>query len=409
MSDVRPTLLIVSQTFTPDPAAVGQHLADVADEMARRGWRVVVYTARRGYDDPSQRYAKREQRGGVKIRRLPLSSFGKGSIAARLLAGFAFTCQATLRSLLCRRIDAMLISTSPPMAPLAAIALRTLRRVPVTFWAMDINPDQMIAMGKLGETSLPARAFDWMYRKTIRGAAKVVALDRFMAERLERKTPLGDKLAVVPPWSHVDASKPPVEHDENAFRRREELGDKFVVMYSGNLSPTHPLDTILDAAEAMRDDTTVAFVFVGGGLGAKRVEAFIDEHALPNARRLPYQPLEMLPHSLAAADVHVVTMGNPMVGIVHPCKVYGALAVGRPVLFVGPEPCHVTDLLEQADAGKRVEHGDIEGAVQAIRVLQSMPAEERRAMGERGRSLMQGPLSRERSLAAVCDAMERTA
>lgn len=408
MPATRPTLLIVSQTFVPDPAAVGQHLADVADEMARRGWRVVVYAARRGYDDPSQRYAKREQRGGVEIRRLPLSSFGKGSIAVRLLAGFAFTAQATLRSLFRPRADALLISTSPPMAPLSAIALRTLRRVPVTFWAMDINPDQMIAMGKLRGTSLPARAFDWMYRRTIRGAGKVIALDRFMAERLERKASLGGKLEVVPPWSHVDASKPPIEHEDNAFRRLEELGGKFVVMYSGNLSPTHPLDTILDAAKAMRDDASVAFVFVGGGLGAKRVEGFLAEHGLPNARLLPYQPLDMLPHSLAAADVHVVAMGNPMVGVVHPCKVYGALAVGRPVLFVGPEPCHVTDLLDQADAGRRVEHGDVEGAVRAIRGLRDLPDQERRAMGERGRSLMQGPLSSERSLAAVCDAMERT-
>ncbi|MFW6335767.1 MAG: glycosyltransferase family 4 protein [Phycisphaeraceae bacterium] len=409
MPGSRPTLLIVSQTFVPDPAAVGQHLADVADEMARRGWRVIVYTARRGYDDPSQRYAKREKRGGVEIRRLPLSSFGKGSIAVRLLAGFAFTLQATLRALFHRRIDAMLISTSPPMAPLAAIALRSLRRVPVTFWAMDINPDQMIAMGKLGETSLPARAFDAMYRRTIRTASKVVALDRFMAERLERKASLGDKLAIVPPWSHVDASTPPVEHDENAFRRREELGEKFVVMYSGNLSPTHPLDTILEAAKAMRDDANIAFVFVGGGLGAKQVEAFLAEHELSNALLLPYQPLEMLPHSLAAADVHVVAMGDAMVGVVHPCKVYGALAVGRPVLFVGPEPCHVTDLLSQADAGKRVEHGDVERAIQAIRTLRDLPEDERRAMGERGRALMQGPLSRERSLAAVCDAIEHTA
>lgn len=409
MAAPRPTLLIVSQTFVPDPAAVGQHLADVADEMARRDWRVVVYTARRGYDDPSRRYAGTEHRNGVDIRRLPLSSFGKGSIAVRLIAGFAFTLQATLRSLFRRRIDAMLISTSPPMAPLSAIALHALRRVPVTFWAMDINPDQMIAMGKLSETSPPARAFDWMYRRTIRTASKVIALDRFMAERLERKASLGDKLAIVPPWSHVDALKPPVEHADNAFREREGLRDKFVVMYSGNLSPTHPLDTVLEAARSMRDDASVAFVFVGGGQGAKRVEAFLAEHALPNARLLPYQPLEMLPHSLAAADVHVVAMGDPMVGVVHPCKVYGALAVGRPVLFVGPRPCHVTDLLDQADVGQHVEHGAVDAAVRAIRALQAMPAEERRAMGERGRSLMRAELRSEGSIAAVCDAVERTA
>lgn len=408
MPDERSTLLIVSQTFVPDPAAVGQHLGDVADEMARRGWRVRVYTSARGYDDATARYPKREDKGRVEVRRLPLSSFGKGSIAVRLAAGFVFCFQAVLRAVWLGRIDALLISTSPPMAPLAAMAIRLVRRAPVTFWAMDINPDQMIVMGKTSATSPPARAFDWMYRRTIRTSRKVVALDRFMAERLERKAAVADKLAVIPPWPHLDASAPPVDHAENPFRREQGLGDKLVVMYSGNLSPAHPLDTILDTADRLRDEAGVEFVFIGGGLGAAQVRAFIDDQRLPNARLLPYQPLETLPYSLAAADVHLVVLGEAMVGVVHPCKVYGAMAVGRPVLYVGPEPSHVSDLLEKGGIGRRVAHGDAAGAVEAIRAFQRMSDEQRRAMGERAQAMIRGSLSREHSLGAFCDALEAT-
>ena len=61
----RPRLLIISQVYVPDTAAVGQYMADVATEMAARGWDVVVYTSARGYDDPSVRFPARETSGGV--------------------------------------------------------------------------------------------------------------------------------------------------------------------------------------------------------------------------------------------------------------------------------------------------------------------------------------------------------
>ena len=66
-------LTIVSQVYPPDPAAVGQYLADIAKEMVNRGWQVLVITANNGYDDPSVRYPRTEMRDGVQIQRLPLS------------------------------------------------------------------------------------------------------------------------------------------------------------------------------------------------------------------------------------------------------------------------------------------------------------------------------------------------
>ena len=100
----RPTLLIISQVYVPDPASVGQHIADAAAEMARRGYRVIVYASARGYDNPSKRYPSRETLDGVVIRRLPLSSFGKSSITVRLIAQWIFLLQSIARGLLTRRI-----------------------------------------------------------------------------------------------------------------------------------------------------------------------------------------------------------------------------------------------------------------------------------------------------------------
>ena len=109
MADGSPkTLLVLSQVYPPDPASVGQHMADAAEAMAGRGWRVVVLAANRGYDDPSVVYDRAEVRHGVTVRRLPLSSFGKSSIVMRVLAGTIFTLQCVTWGLLTRRLAIIL-------------------------------------------------------------------------------------------------------------------------------------------------------------------------------------------------------------------------------------------------------------------------------------------------------------
>src|SRR5688572_1715009 len=92
----KPTLVLLSQVYVPDPAAVGQYMHEVAAAMVQRGVRVIVFAADSGYDDPSQHYARYERIAGVHVLRLPLSSFGKSSLPVRLIGGGVFTCQAAL-------------------------------------------------------------------------------------------------------------------------------------------------------------------------------------------------------------------------------------------------------------------------------------------------------------------------
>ncbi|MFG0320636.1 MAG: glycosyltransferase family 4 protein, partial [Planctomycetota bacterium JB042] len=370
---------------------LGQHMHDAAKELARRGFDVRVTTSARGYDDPSVRYPAKESRDGVTIRRLPLSSFGKRSIPIRVLGALAFLTQATVRGLFTRDLGAILVSTSPPMGSLAALVVGALRRAPVTYWCMDVNPDQAIALGKVGAGSLPARLFDRLNRAILGRARKVVAMDRFMGERLEAKRPLGDRLEVVPPWPHEDAL---AAADGTAFRRAHGLEGKFVVMYSGNHSPAHPLDTILEAARRLRDRDDVRFVFVGGGVAKAEVDAEVAAGA-PNVLSLPYQPLETLGESLSAADVHLVSFGEAMVGIVHPCKAYGAMTVGRPLLLVGPAGCPVAELIDRHDVGWRVDHGDVDGALALVTSLADGDRAELEVRGERAREAIRTALSKD--------------
>jgi hypothetical protein len=209
---------------------------------------------------------------------------------------------------------------------------------------MDFNPDEAIAAGWLQTGSTAARLLDGMSRFSLRRATKVIALDRFMRDRIAAKGIAPEKIAVIPPWSHDDQ----IHFDpvgRKRFRKTHNLEGKFVVMYSGNHSPVHPLDTLLEAAKKLRDDPTILFCFIGGGSEFKRVQSWMQTEKPPNILCLPYQPLNELAASLSAADAHVVVMGDAMLGLVHPCKIYNILAVCAPVIYIGPKPSHVTEIL----------------------------------------------------------------
>jgi colanic acid biosynthesis glycosyl transferase WcaI len=403
----RSTLLLISQVYVPDPASVGQHLHDVASEMARRGWRVVVLASARGYNDPSVRYPAREVRDGVEIRRLPLSSLGKRTILHRVVAQLAFLGQATLHGLFVRGLGRVLVSTSPPMCSAIGWLISMVRGAPMVYWAMDLNPDQMVEMGWISPKSPIVRLFDFFNRRVLNRAAAVVTLDRFMAERLERKTNLAGKLTIQPPWPHESALET-VAHDENPFRHEHGLDGTFVFMYSGNHSLCTPLKTILEAALRVQDDERLVFMFIGAGTGKAEVDDLIAERKPRNIVSLPYQPMSEIRYSLSAADVHLVVVGPQEVGVRHPCKVYGAMALGRPVLLIAPDPCHASDLVAEG-IGWQIQHGDVDGAEALCRRIAGTDPAELAAMGTAARHIVRQRLTQPALCGEFCDIIESAA
>ncbi len=399
------TLLILSQVYPPAPTSVGQHIADVAVAMVNRGYRVVVLTANRGYNDPSVKYVSRELRDGVSVRRLPLSSFGKRSFVLRLLGQGSFLIQCIVRGLFVGRLSCLLVSTSPPMCSVAALLISIVRRRPVTYWVMDLNPDQMIEMGWIKPSSPIVKIFNWFNRRILRRSSGIVVLDRFMAERVLRKADVKDKLTVMPPWPH-EGHLEVVAHADNPFRKEHSLDGKFVIMYSGNHSVCTPLRTVLDAALTLQDDPRLVFIFIGDGTGKREVDDTIAEHHPKNIRSLPYQPLSQIKYSLSAADVHLVVVGPREVGVRHPCKIYGAMALGRPILLLGPDPCHASDLVDENDLGWHIQHGEVDAAISMIKKIVDQDFSVLAEMGQRAKTIVNEQLSQDILCTRFCDIIE---
>lgn len=394
----RSTVLIISQVYIPDPASVGQHLHDVARELVSQNKRVIVFTQKGGYDDPSCKYQRREIIDGVEVWRLPLCAFGKKSIVWRLLGGLSLSIQSMFLGFFVPNLTHVLVSTAPPMSVIFAQFIRLFRKAKVVFWIMDLNLDQMVALGKLRQGSILVKIGDGVIRSVLRTADCVVALDTFMAKRLQDKVRdkigLLQNLRIIPPWPYENQFIS-INHETNNFRKNNSLNGKFVVMYSGNISPVHPIDTLLEVIVRLKEINEIIFLFIGVDSARQKLDEFARVHGLSNLRTLPYVPLAQTQYSLSAADLHIVTMGDSMVGIVHPCKVYGIMSVGRPFLAFGPKMSHIGEILDEAPIGWLVEHGDIDGAMRILKKAWLLPRDEWKSMGDMGRELVKKKYSHE--------------
>jgi len=379
-------ILIYSSVYPPDPAAVGQYIADVAKAASARGHFVRVITANRGYDDPSIRFPSYEIRNGAEVIRLGWSSFGKKSYISRIISQVSFTLQGLLKGLLGFHPDVILVSTIPPFAIFAAWILACIRATALVYWVMDINPDEAIAMGLVRPSSIQARFMDSINKTVLKSARRVITLDSQMAQRLESKAVLQQRAMIIPPWPHEDMIGKN-EAGGRAFRKEHGLEDKFIVMYSGNHSWVHPLDTILDAAKSLVHRKEIIFLFIGGGIEKHKIEKAIRNGA-SNILSLPYQDFNDLGESLAAADVHLVVMGDTMAGIVHPCKIYNAMAVSRPILAIASKNSYIAQIIEKQTIGFRLSHGDVAGVVKGILALAELDEKQISRLGENAARLV---------------------
>ena len=361
-------ILLLNQTFHPDVVSTAQHASDLAQRLVQQGHEVTVVCSRRAYDNPARQFPKEESWRGVRIVRIWSSGFGKAAKLGRVADFGSFLASCLARLLLLGRHDLVIAMTSPPLISFLAALYARVRRSKLALWIMDLNPDEAIAAGWLSADSGLARALNSLLAFSLRAASRVIVLDRFMRERIVAKGVPPERIEVIPPWSHGDV----IRFDEagrNRFRAAHGLTDRFVVMYSGNHSPCHPLDTLLEAARRLSSHSNIAFCFIGGGSEFRKVKAFAACHGLRNILCLPYQPFDKLSESLSAADLHTVVMGDPFAGVIHPCKIYNILALGTPFLYIGPPESHVRDLI--AEDGLEADsycspHGDVAAVVASI-------------------------------------------
>lgn len=239
----------------------------------------------------------------------------------------------------------LFIVSNPPPAPLLPLLLKN--KFSLLIW--DIWPDALVHTKTLSEKNPFVLLWAGLNRKAFPRAEKIFTISEGLAKSLSRYVPR-EKIVVVPLWANTNFLKP-LPKSENLFLKEQRLEGKFVVMYSGNIGNTHRVETLVDVAAELRGHDDVVFVIIGEGGKKELVKRRIEGTGVKNVRLLPYQPREMLPHSLAAADIGVITLEEAASQVSVPSKTYSTLAVGVPLLCLAGTQSELANLVKKYDVG----------------------------------------------------------
>jgi len=339
-------------------------MTDLAFHLAREGHEVEVIASRAVYEG-GRKLPKRETANGVLIRRVWAPSLGKGSVLARVADYLCYIFGSFFAAMLARRADRLVVLTNPPMYPLVGPLLTLFRREPYIYVLMDLFPDAFVRAGLLKPKSLIIRILARLTKATFRRARKIISLGTCMSSAVRNYGVPADKIEIVRNWANEDAIRPLAPGD-NPLRRELGLGEKFVVMYSGNMGFSHRFEDILQAALDLRGRDDIHFLFVGAGVRRREVEAFRDARKLDSITVMGYFPREKLTYSLPLGDAHFVSLREGFEGLVVPSKTYGIMAAGRPTIYQGNGSGEIARMLRDEGGGVLVAEGDADGLAALI-------------------------------------------
>jgi colanic acid biosynthesis glycosyl transferase WcaI len=381
-------VIFVNRFYAPDESATSQMLTDLAEALARSGIEVEVLCSRQLYGDAGADLPATEVLRGVSVRRLATTRFGRDSLIGRAVdyATFYVCAGASMLGRL-RRGDVLVVKTDPPLLSLVGWLAARCRGARLVNWLQDLYPEVASRLA-LSPVPRPVEALLRVARDRSLATARVnVVLGTRMREYLIGRGIAAARISICENWADEDRLRP-LAAARSELRRRLGLGDCFVAAYSGNLGRAHDSTTLLEAASELQGDAGIVFLMVGGGAGMRSLEMQARARGLTNFRFAPYQSREALSDSLAAGDVHLVSLRPELEGLVVPSKLYGILAAGRPVVFVGDPAGELAGLIATTGVGVSVTSGDAAGLCRALRALRDDEACRMR-MGMRARTVFE--------------------
>lgn len=388
--NTNPPVLILNQYYAPDVASTGHLLHELAGDLAKQGFPVRVITCRPSYG-PKETWVPcplRENKDGVDVRRMITTRFSKDGMIGRGFNISTFFLPLLVRMLLTsRKNDVHLYTTNPPFLGVIGAVVSLFRRHRYVQLLHDSHPQVGVWVGKVRKGSLIERVWHRANRLMYKRAEQTIVLCE-AAKTLVCET-YGipeDRVHVIHNWADPRelTPKPKAQSD---FAKQHGLVEPFTVMYSGNLGLYYEFETVLKAAEILKNEN-FRLVLVGSGGRRNWIAEEIKKRNLTNTLLLPYQPYEKLSDSLSASDAQLVTIARGIEGISFPSKLYSAMAVARPIIALSESWSEMRRIVEENKVGRWSEIGDADALVKVLREMMADRAA-CRAMGENARSTLE--------------------
>ncbi len=379
-------VLVVSQHFWPESFRIN----DVVVDLARAGCEVEVLTGQPNYPEgsifPGYRAlsaGRQEFRPGIAVHRVPLFPRGRGN-AVRLAANYlSFIFSAAVLGpwlLRGRRFDAVFVyGTSPILQAIPAVLLKLLKHARLVIWVQDLWPESLEVTGFVRN------------KRVLRAVAMVVRWIYRSADLL-----LVQSEAFIPPVSAMAGGTRVVYHpNPGEPMQAQETGAQsaprvpldegaFNVVFAGNLGTVQALDTVIEAADRLRERSDIRFVLVGGGSRAEWLKQEVTRRGLTNVQLPGKFPSAAMPDLMRRASALLVSLSRqPILAQTVPSKLQTYLASGTPVIAsLDGEGARV---VREAGAGLACPAEDAAALADAVLRLRDMSAEDRARLGAAGR------------------------
>lgn len=352
-------ITILTEHFWPSTGATSQLITDLADDLSCSGINPLILTSTSGDNN----------RGAYQVMRLSSHIHDSVGILGKLVVGASFFFRSIAWLLFNNdNNDPMLIVSNPPFIGIAGLILKFLRRKRYLFLLQDVFPRSASLSGILPSRGPIFACWRFLIRQVIAHSDSTIVLSDSMLARCVAEFGYQNKLITIPNWSIVPDMN--IESRDNPVAKEWGVCHEFTVQYSGNFGRMHDVLTILEAARLLKQ-YPVKFLFVGGGAKASQITRYCSVYNLENVLLKDYQPRALLPQSLAACDVSIVSLIPGAEDTVAPSKLYGILSSRKPVILISSLNSEQANLIRDFQCGLVVEQGDVLSLVEAILKFQS--------------------------------------
>jgi len=401
-------LLIVTNHFWPENFPINM----LARGLKDRGHQVTVLTGIPNYPAgkffPGYGLVRKivDDYQGIRIFHAPLIPRGQGGTLRLVLNYLSYALGASLLAPIgCRgAFDFILVyETSPVTVGIPALILKKLRKIPILFWVQDLWPESLSATGAVS-SSLVLGLIGLLVRIIYQGSDIILAQSRAFFPSIEKHGGSAEKLVYFPN-SAGDFYRPVTV--ETGAPERTLLPRGFRLIFAGNIGAAQDFETILAAAELLRDQQDLHWIILGDGRRRAWVEEQVRTRSLTGTvRLLGRYPEETMPRFFALADALLVTLKQePIFAFTIPSKVQSYLACGRPIVAaLDGEGARV---IQEAGAGLAGPAGDPRALADNVLAMYRLPKSQRQTMGRRGRAYFEAHFERQKLLDRLEGLMQR--
>lgn len=344
-------LVLVSEFFYPYKTSTQKILTELTEDFVEYGLDVDVLTTKNAYREEKQELKKYEIYKGINIKRIFSTEGNRDSKIGRLLNYITFTSSVFFNLLLKKDYDKILFVSNPPLVPYIGYLIKKIRKKDYVYLVHDIYPDVAEKLGVIQKGSFISKLMNYMNGKIYKNAEKIIALGKDMKQVIINKGINPDKIEIVTNWAD---SKVNFEKEvSREFYGKYNLADKFNILYTGNISRVHAIDTIIDVARKLKDNKEIQFTFMGDGNRKEYISELKEKEGLDNIQLGNYIFGEEYNNLLNCADLFISTLQKGIEGLGVPSKTYTYMSVAKPIIAIMSKESEIGSMVEQFNLGKQ--------------------------------------------------------